>query len=174
MTRGEGAPDYFAVGTIVGAHGVRGELKVVLLTDYPERFAPGATLLLESDSGLAPVVIASARPHKGMVLVTLASVSTRTAAELLRGRKFMIPEDQAMPLGEHENYLHDLIGLSVETPAGEILGELVEVLLGPANDVYVVAGAHGQLLLPALRSVVLDVDLEHGRMVVEVPEGLRD
>jgi 16S rRNA processing protein RimM len=167
------APDYFVVGKIVGAHGVRGEVKISLMTDNPERFRPGARLLLESEEGLVPVEVDSARPHKGMMLVKLASVPDRTSAELLQWRRLLIPEEEAMPLGEHENYAHDLIGLRVETIDGEALGKIAEVLFAPANDVYVVAGPDGELLLPALRDVVLRVDLEEGKMLVQIPDGLR-
>ena len=167
-------PDYFVVGKIVGAHGVRGEVKVTLLTDNPERFEPGARLFMESEEGLVPVKVVSARPHKGMMLIKLASVPDRTAAELLQWRKLLILESEAMPLGDHENYAHDLIGLRVETDHGEALGEIAEILFTPANDVYVVAGPGGELLLPALRDVVLQVDLEAGKMLVRIPDGLRD
>ncbi len=167
-------PGYFVVGKIVGAHGIRGEVKVSLLTDNPERFRPGARLFLESEEGPVPVKVESARPHKGMMLAKLDSVPDRTAAELLQWRKLLIPEGEAMPLGEHENYAHDLIGLRVESDTGEALGEVTEILFAPANDVYVVSGPRGELLLPALRDVVLAVDLEAGKMVVKVPDGLRD
>jgi 16S rRNA processing protein RimM len=166
-------PGYFVVGKIVGAHGVRGDVKVALLTDNPDRFRPGERLFLESEEGLLPVEVSSARPHKGMMLVKLASVPDRTAAELLQWRKLLIPEAEAMPLGEDENYIHDLIGLDVEAGDGEALGQVVEILFTPANDVYVVAGPEGELLLPALRDVVLRVDLEAGKMLVKVPDGLR-
>jgi 16S rRNA processing protein RimM len=174
MTSEQPQLGYLAVGLIAGAHGVGGEVKVALLTDYPERFRAGARLFLESEIGAIPVEIASARPHKGMILVKLAAVSDRSAAESLRGRRLLIPEDQAMPLGEHENYVHDLIGLSVETLEGDSLGELTEILFTPANDVYVVSGPFGELLLPALRDVVRRVDLHRGKMIVEIPEGLRE
>jgi 16S rRNA processing protein RimM len=167
-------PGYFVVGKIVGAHGVRGEVKVSLLTDNPERFRPGTRLFLESEEGPTPVEVISVRPHKGMMLVKLGAVPDRTAAELLQWRRLLIPEVEAMPLAEHENYAHDLIGLRVETVTGEALGEVREILFAPANDVYVVSGLRGELLLPALRDVVLSVDLEVGRMVVQVPDGLRD
>jgi 16S rRNA processing protein RimM len=166
-------PGYFVVGKIVGAHGVFGEVKVSLMTDNPERFRQGARLLLESEEGLIPVEVSSARPHKGMMLVKLASVPNRNAAELLQWRKLLIPESEAMPLGQDENYVHDLIGLRVESAEGEALGEITEILFTPANDVYVVAGPNGELLLPALRDVVLRVDLEGGVMLVKVPDGLR-
>ena len=79
-----------------------------------------------------------------------------------------------MLLGEHENYLHDLMGLQVETTDGQYLGALREVLFTNANDVYVVRGPAGEVLLPAIRDVVLQVDLSTRRMVVALPEGLLD
>ena len=166
-------PGYFVIGKIVGAHGVRGEVKVSQLTDNPDRFRQGARLFLESEEGLLPVEIATARPHKGMMLVRLTSVADRTAAERLQWRRLFIPEAEAMPLAENENFAHDLIGLSVETVDGEALGKVSEILFTPANDVYVVAGSDGELLLPAMRDVVLQVDLQAGMMLVKVPDGLR-
>lgn len=166
---------YLAIGQIVGPHGIRGEVKVELMTDFPERYRPGAKLYLGQqidDSAAIPVEIATARPHKGRMLVRLAATPDRNAAELLRGRYLLIPEQEAMPLGEHENYLHDLIGLRVETTAGEALGTLVEILFTPANDVYVVRGPEGEVLIPALRDVVLSVDLVAQVMRVALPDGL--
>ena len=170
-------PRYLAIGRIFGAHGIRGEVKVESLTDFPERFAAGTRLHMGSgteDPEAQPVEITAARGHKGAMLVKLDVVPDRTAAELLRGLYLMIPESEAMPLGEHENYAHDLIGLRVETAQGEVLGELAEILFTGANDVYVVRGPGGELLLPALRDVVLTVDLAAGKMVVALPDGLRE
>jgi len=165
---------YLHIGMIVGPHGIRGEVKVQLLTDYPERFRRGAVVYLGTDEEAREVEITAARPHKTMFLVQLASVRDRDAAEKLRGLSFLIPEEQAMPLGENENYAHDLVGMSVETAEGEELGTLAEILYTGANDVYVVSGPSGELLLPALLDVVLKVDLVTRKMVVRVPEGLRD
>lgn len=168
-------PGYLAVGQIVGPHGIRGEVKVEVMTDFPERYQPGTKLYMgksTEDAAAIPVQIAASRPHQGRVLVTLTSVPDRNAAELLRGLYLLIPEREAMPLGEHENYMHDLIGLHVETEAGEALGELVEIIVTPANDVYVVAGPLGEVLIPALRDVVLGVDLDSRVMRVVLPDGL--
>ncbi len=166
---------YLAVGHIVAPHGIRGEVKVEIMTDFMERYRPGTRLFLgrsTDDPDAVPVEVATSRPHQGRMLVRLVSVSDRNAAELLRGLYLLIPEEEAMPLGEHENYVHDLIGLRVETEAGEELGELVEVLFTPANDVYVVQGPLGEVLIPALREVVLSVNLAGRVMRVALPEGL--
>ena len=168
---------YLAIGRIIAPHGIRGEVKVEVLTDFPERFKPGAHVFLGAgteDPGARPAKIAAARPHKGGFLVKLDIVPDRNAAELVRNRYLLIPAADAMPLGEHENYLHDLIGLQVETTDGQQLGELREVLFTNANDVYVVGGPAGEVLLPALRDVVLQVDLATQRMVVALPDGLLD
>jgi 16S rRNA processing protein RimM len=168
---------YLAIGRIIAPHGIRGEVKVEVLTDFPERFKPGTHAFLgvgTEDSEARQVKILAARPHKGGFLLKLDIVPDRNAAELVRNRYLLIPAADAMPLGEHENYLHDLIGLEVETTDGHHLGELREVLFTHANDVYVVRGPAGEVLLPAIRDVVLQVDLSARRMVVELPEGLLD
>lgn len=169
-----GEAGYLVIGTIVGAHGIRGEVKVTPLTDFPERFKPGTRLFVGRQPDVRPVEIVAARPHKGMWLVKLSTVPDRNAAELLNDQYLLIPEADAMPLGEHENYVHDLIGLAVVTTEGEPLGRITEVIFTPANDVYVVQGDAGELLLPALRSVVVAVDLDARRMTVNLPDGLRD
>ncbi|MGC8781856.1 MAG: ribosome maturation factor RimM [Anaerolineae bacterium] len=164
---------YIAIGQIVGAHGIRGEVKVAVMTDFPQRYRPGARAYLGVEADCVPTEIEAVRPHKGFLLVKLAAVPDRTVAESLQGQYLLIPEDQAMPLGEHENYVHDLIGLAVETVAGEPLGTLTEILFTGANDVYVVTGPTGnEILLPALREVVLRVDLVGHKMTVAIPEGL--
>jgi len=169
------AASYLAIGRIVAPHGIRGEVKVEVMTDFPERFKPGSRAFLgigSEDPAAQPVKIVAARPHKGGFLVRLDVAPDRNAAEILRDRYLLIPETEAMRLGEHENYLHDLIGLRVETTDGRFLGKLTEVLFTKANDVYVARGPDGEVLLPAIRDVVLQVDLSARRMVVALPDGL--
>lgn len=167
---------YLAVGRITGPHGIRGEVKVESMTDFPERFARGSRVYLGSgtdDLAARPVEIMAARQHRGVMLVKLNIVPDRNVAETLRGQYLLIPEAEAMPLGEHENYAHDLIGLRVETTTGEVLGELKEIVFTRANDVYVVEGPSGEVLVPALRDVVLEVNLPARKMTVALPAGLR-
>jgi len=165
---------YLAIGQITSAHGIRGEIKVLVMTDFPERYRAGAKVYLGTLTDCTPTEIEAARPHKGMMLVKLSNVPDRNAAETLQGQYLMIPDEQAMPLGEHENYAHDLIGLAVETQDGKPLGTSIEILFTRANDVYVVAGPEGEILLPALREVILRVDLAAKKIIVAVPEGLLD
>jgi 16S rRNA processing protein RimM len=163
---------FLAVGKIVSVHGVRGEVKLDIMTDFPERFAPGAEFWLGPEDDARLVKLASVRPHQDALLIRLESVTDRTVAETLRDRLLLIPETDAMPLGENENYAHDLLGLKVITGDGAILGTITDILRTGANDVYVVTGDAGEILLPALREVVLKVDLAEHAMTVAVPEGL--
>lgn len=175
MAKAKEKKSYLAIGKIVGPHGIRGEVKVEPLTDFPERFQPGAQVFLGLQTGVteaAPAQIATARPHQGRWLVQFATVKDRNAAETLRDQFVLIPEENAMPLGEHENYAHDLIGLDVVTADRLALGKLVEILFTPANDVYIVRGESGETLIPATRDVIRSVDLPARRMTVELPEGL--
>lgn len=170
-------PDHhLAVGVIVNVHGLGGEAKVELHTDFPERFAAGAVLYMGED--LVPVTIVSARPHKGHMLLRLAGVESREAADALRGNWLFVPEDEAAELDEDTYWIHDLIGLTVRREDGAELGRLDDVLITGANDVYLIKPVPSlgvrELLLPAVASVVLAVDIEQGVMTVAVPPGLLD
>ncbi|MCD6289217.1 MAG: 16S rRNA processing protein RimM [Anaerolineae bacterium] len=168
---------YLAIGRIVAPFGVRGEVKVEIHTAWPHRF----TLLKEVYVGdedaraVQATQVESARLHKGQAILKLALSPDRNAAERLRGRWLFVTRDKAMPLGEDEYYIHEIVGLEVWEEE-RYLGRVVEVIETPdeVNDVYVVRGADKELLLPAIRHVILSVDLEAGRMYVSVPPGLED
>ncbi|MGQ9458989.1 MAG: ribosome maturation factor RimM, partial [Anaerolineae bacterium] len=113
------------------------------------------------------------RFHRGQVLLKLAGYNTRTEAEELRQVLVQVPVGEAMSLPEGTHYVHEILGLEAWTESGEFLGEVVEVLETGANDVYVLQGSPlGEILIPALESAVLEVDLEEGRMLVRLPPGL--
>jgi len=163
---------YLAVGRIVGVHGVRGEIKVKQLTDFSERFAPGSRLFLEGESFQREVL--SSRPHKGVLLVRLSGVDDRDAITALRGKHLFVAREDAMALEEGEYYEDDLVGLRVETMDGELLGDLAEIMWTGANEVYIVKGPRGELLLPAIVDVVREVDVDAGVMRVSLLPGLAD
>jgi 16S rRNA processing protein RimM len=107
------------------------------------------------------------------MLLRLRGVGDREAAEQLRDQLVQIPAEEASPLEEDEYYLHQVLGMEVETEEGEPLGEVVEVLSPPdANDVFIVHGLRGELLIPSIEEVILELDLEEGRMVVRPLPGL--
>ena len=164
-------PRFIAVGQVVKPHGVRGEVAVEVLTDFPGRFALLERVYLSEDDP-RPVALESVRFHKGRALLKLGGYDDRTAVEALRGELVLVPIDEAMPLEPDQYYQDDLIGLEVWTTDEEYLGQVVEILETGANDVYIVQGERGEILLPAIADVIQWIDLEENRMVVELMEGL--
>ncbi len=168
---------HLQVGRIVGAHGIRGELRVQLLSDDPRRLDRLKDCLLEGEAGQppSPCRIAGVRHQPGLVLVRLAGVEDRDAAERLRGRHLLVAREDAIRLPPGSWFVCDLIGCRVETEDGEDLGTLEDVLETGSNDVYLVRKAGAKdLLVPALKTVVRSVDID-GRLVrVVLPDGLRD
>lgn len=164
-------PRFIAVGQVVKPHGVRGEVAIEMLTDFPGRFALLDRVYLGEDDP-RPVPLEGVRFHKARALLKLGGYDDRTAVEGLRGELILIPIDEAMPLEPDQYYQDDLIGLQVWTTAEEHLGEVVDILETGANEVFVVHGGRGEILLPAIADVVQWIDLEENRMVVELLEGL--
>lgn len=147
---------------MVGAKGLRGALKIELLTDWPEHLAAGATVYLDDDS--APRTITAAERGGRVPAITLDGVDSRAAAERLVGRYL---EVEAAPLPAGTYYWHQLEGLRVETDDGRALGVVREVFRAGEAEVYRVEGTDGEeLLLPAVRDVVRRIDLDGGRMIV--------
>jgi 16S rRNA processing protein RimM len=147
---------------VAAVKGLKGVLKIESLTDFPERLSPGAEVYLDGDS--EPVRIAEVNWTGRVPSLRLDGVSTREAAAALVGRYLELP---ARDLPEGSYYWHQLEGLRVVDVAGAEVGELVEVFRAGENEVYRVVGAGSELLVPALRSVVREIDLAAGRMVID-------
>ncbi|NJN94003.1 MAG: 16S rRNA processing protein RimM [Anaerolineales bacterium] len=171
---GERRPElrYLAVGRIVRAHGLRGEVSVTLLTDFPERFDTTEWLYLGNEFEATPYRLEKYRWHQDNVLLTLVGVSDRNAAEQLKGLFVQVPIEEAVPLPDGSYYLYQLIGLRVESTEGEVLGTITDVLETGANNVYVVQQENREILLPAIPDVVKKIDITQGIMVVQLIEGL--
>ena len=148
------------VGQVTGAYGLDGAVKVTPLTDFGERFDPGASVMLD---GCAREVEWSRESQPGLV-VKLRGIENRTVAELFRGRYLEVDDAAARPPAEGRFYHHQLIGLGVRTASGTPLGAIHEVLERPANDVWVSRLDAVEFLIPATRDAVLEVDLA-GRSV---------
>jgi 16S rRNA processing protein RimM len=160
------APASVRVGFIRRAVSLAGEVEVEPLGDNPDRFAPGSVL----QAGGKAVTVERAHPAGGVVLrVKLAGIDDRDQAERLRGKYLEVDAGELAPLPEGQYYEWQLIGLAVFDPRGARLGRLEEVLEYPANDVYRVEGPAGEILIPAIRAVVREIDLEAARMVVDLP-----
>ena len=159
------------VAVIAAPHGIDGAVSAEVYSDNPRRFAAGAELATASGEKLR---IVSASPHKGRLLLHLSGVEDRNAAEKLRGLRLYVDESEVEPLPEGSWYWFQLLGLTVKEK-GRVLGEIVEILPYTANDVYVVRRQNKKdLLIPALKDVVKQVDLDAKVMEVELPAGLED
>lgn len=169
-------PDYLLLGEILRPHGVRGEVRVRLLTDYPERIGKLDTVYLgesADDRKPTPYKVQSFRMNTPYGLLKLREIPDRDAAERLRQLFVMIDIANAVPLEEGEFYLYQLIGMSVVLEGGAPLGTLVEVLETGANDVYIVdSPEHGEVLIPVIDETILSTDVSAGIMTVRLPEGL--
>lgn len=173
MTPANDSGDLVAVGRIVGAHGIRGELKVAPLTDFPERFAPGSSLFLVTPDGdVRPVEVVASREHKGRVLLTVEGVADRTGAEGLRGGFLKVGQKELTPLPAGQYYHFQLIGLAAVTDDGRKLGKVEEVMPTGSNLVLTVRDSGSEVLLPFIDDVILDVDLEGGTLTVHLLPGL--
>lgn len=163
------------IGKILNAHGVRGELKVEPLTDNPERYKILEQVYLEDrKKNYTLYDVEFVRFHKGNVLVKLAGIDDMDAAKLVKNQHLAINKSDRMPLEEGAYYIDDLIGLHVFEDDRPI-GVLKDVLQPGANDVYVLdSDIYPDLYIPALKSVILSVDLENKRMDVKLPKGLVD
>jgi 16S rRNA processing protein RimM len=160
----------------VGAHGLRGELTIKLLTDDPHRFGRLERVFIGlEDTEPVPWSLEGYRLHKGRALLRLEGCDDRATAETLRGYLVQVPREEAIPLEEGEYFEHQILGLVVWTRAGERLGIVEEIIFTGANDVYVVRDSAldlREILIPAIEDVVLEVDLAAGRLVVDLPQGL--
>ncbi len=146
---------------------------VDLHTDHPERFAPGNTFTLEHAGVSRPVQVTAAREHQGRMLVSFAGIGDRTAAEQLRGGMLFVAAEAAAPAESGRYYPHDLEGAAVVDAEGETLGTLVDVMENPANDLWVVRTPDGKdVLVPAVRAIVVSVEPAAHRIVLRPPPGL--
>jgi 16S rRNA processing protein RimM len=164
-------PQWVAVGRITRAHGVKGEVSVLVLSQVPERFEPGSRLFLD-ESDARPLTVFAVRPHRQRLLVQFEGVGDRNRAEALQGSYLFVPAASAPTLPEGEFWTHDLIGCEVVTEGGRSLGRIREVIHTPANDVWAAQGDGGEVLVPALKDVVEAVDLQGRRVVVRDVPGL--
>ncbi|MDR0269137.1 ribosome maturation factor RimM [Paenibacillus sp.] len=164
------------VGKIVNTHGIKGEIKVLLHTDFPEvRFAKGSELLIVPADGKAPqlVTVQSSRFHKNMYIVKLEEYDNINDVEKFKGSMLKVPQEDLVELPENEFYFHQIIGCQVVTDEGQELGVITEILTPGANDVWVVQPKGGKsILIPVIDDVVLDVNVKDQKVLVHLMEGL--
>jgi 16S rRNA processing protein RimM len=156
------------VGQVIRPWGTRGQVKIEVLTDFPQRFRPGVRLLIDDRSYLCEAVT---RPPKSLVL-KLQGVESPEQAEELRSALLEVPTAEAEPLPEGSYYYYQVLGLEVYTTDGDHLGQVAEILPTGSNDVYVVQGPRGEVLIPATAEVITALDLKAGRITIEPLPGL--
>lgn len=163
------------VGVISSTHGVRGEVKVYPTTDDPERFLDLAQVTLDTGREQITLEIQNVKFFKNMVILKFKGYDNINDIEKYKGKDLLIHRDQAVKLKEDEYFVTDLMGLKVVSEEGTVLGILKEVIPTGANDVYVVQPENGkELLLPAIKDCILNVDLEKGIMTIHLMDGLLD
>lgn len=158
------------IGTLLGPFGSRGEVKVKVLTDFPDRFALGKTLNIVLPNGeRKELLLQSFRVHKNINVAIFEGITDRNAAESLRGSDLVVDKAEIEPLPEDSFYLHEIVGCSVFTDDGRDLGVIKEILQPGSNDVYITSSG---VCVPALKQVVVSVDVEEKRVVIHPMQGM--
>ncbi|MEG0369101.1 MAG: ribosome maturation factor RimM [Hungatella sp.] len=167
--------DRLRVGVISSTHGVRGEVKVFPTTDDVTRFKQLKEVILDTGKEDKILEIEQVKFFKNMAILKFKGIDNINDVEIYKGKDLLIPRTQAVKLEPDENFITDLIGLSVITDQEEAFGTVVDVLQAKANDVYVVATPEGkEILFPAIKECILKVDLETKTVTVHVMDGLLD
>jgi 16S rRNA processing protein RimM len=182
MSPGDGPdPRYLVVGHLAKAHGTKGEMFVLPLTDHPEgTYASGVVVLLgrvdgdAPDPDLPPLRIRAVRPFRDGFLVTFHGVEDRNQAELLRGTYAYREASELEPLADGELFHYQMVGMDVYTLDGTRLGAVTHVWELQPVDLLEVRGEHKEYMIPFLEAVVVEVDAEGRRLVIDPPEGLLD
>lgn len=156
------------VGQIVRGHGIRGEVVVRSDTENPLRFRIGAELLV--DSTVRQII--GSRPHGKMLLVHFQDIESRTAADQLRGAFIFVDKDEVPPAREDSYWEHELAGCEVFDSDGHKIGVMTEIVERAEQDLWRVTSTNGEVLVPAVKDIVISVDIKARRIVVDLPEGL--
>ena len=173
--RMENMEQFLRVGVISSTHGIRGEVKVYPTTDDPERFLDLDEVILDTGREHKILEIEGVKFFKNQVILKFKGYDSINDIEKYLKKDLLVDREHAVELGENENFIADLIDMEVVTEEGKVLGTLTDVIETGANDVYAVKTPEGkEILLPAIRDCILDVNVDEKRMTVHVMEGLLD
>ncbi len=161
---------YLVVARIVSPQGNKGEVKAEVITAFPQRFASTREVYVGPEHQRYEVEYH--RFLDNSVVLKLRGIDTIDQAEQLRGKMVEVPEEEAVHLPPGHYFWHQIIGLKVVTVHGELLGRIEEILETGSNDIYVVRGPRGEILIPAIKQVVRSIDLDRGTVTVELMPGL--
>lgn len=171
------APKHLILGQVLRPHGIKGELRVQLTTNFPEQFKNRQRLVIGTDlenlKTLHVYEVERIRLHQGYGIVKLTTINDRDEADRFRGQYILTPLDEAVPLESDEYYYFQLIGLTMLTDTGEDIGKVAEILETGANIVYVVQGEkYGEVLIPATEEIVQKIDISAGHILITPLPGL--
>ena len=165
--------DLLQVGVITTTHGIRGEVKVYPTTDDVHRFEELESVLLDTGKEYRELKIKSVKYFKQYAILKFKGIDNINDIEKYKGKSLFVTRENAQPLGEDEYYIADLIGMEVYLEDGSHFGTLKDVMETGANDVYVIdTDEHGEVLVPAIRECILDVDIENQKMKIHLMDGL--
>ena len=165
--------DLLQVGVISSTHGIRGEVKVFPTTDDAARFKKLKEVLLDTGKEKLSMEIEGVKFFKQFVILKFKGIENINDVEKYKGKGLYVTRDHAVKLSKGEYFVADILGMQVVTDDGEVLGTLKDVMETGANDVYVVDAPEGELLLPAIKQCIRQVDIEGRKMTVHMMEGLR-
>ena len=166
--------EMITIGEVSKPHKRDGAVKVHILSDFPERFLDLKRVFLEKEPEIKRVFVEAVNLQKNFVIIKFKEVNTLDEAKKLMGFYLKLPMKEAVQLPKGHYYLHQLLGIDVFTDTDEYLGQLVEIITTGSNDIYMVQRDNHEILLPAIHQVVKTIDLDQGRMVVHLLEGLRE
>lgn len=170
MDRDIASAGQIVVGRVLAARGLKGEVKVEVISDSPDRFSSGGIVFVE---GKPYTIQRSSWLPKGTLALKLKGIGSRGQAEGLRDSLLTVPEEMVPPPPEGQYYHFQIIDMRVHTQEREYLGQVTQIISTGSNDVYVVSSGEKEILIPALDDVIKEMDVERGMMTVDLPEGLR-
>ena len=161
------------VGIISSTHGVRGEVKVFPTTDDVKRFKKLKKVILDTGREHLPLEVESVKFFKQFAIVKFKGIDNINDIEKYKGKSLLVDRENAVKLRKDEYFIADMIGLQVYTEDGEAFGTMKDVLETGANDVYIIDSIHyGEVLIPAIKQCILNVDIENQKMTIHLMEGL--
>lgn len=161
------------IGVITQTHGVRGEVKVFPTTDDPARYKKLKKVMLDTGKEQLPLEIQGVKFFKQFVILKFKGIDNINDIEKYKRCPLLVAREDAIPLEENEYFIADMIGMEVQTEDGEIFGTLKDVIETGANDVYVIESVmHGEVLVPAIKECILDVNIEEQKMKIHLLDGL--
>ena len=175
MSGQQGSVKKVRIAKIVNTHGVRGEVKAIPLSDFPDRYNSLKEVYIERNNSYCECIVEGIRWSTKFLLIKLKGIENPEEAAFLKDKYLEINREDTIPLPEDTYYFFELVGLKVLDSQGNYLGTIEDILQTSANDVYVVKQEKSkELLIPALKKVVREVDLDNKKMVVELLPGLLD